>query len=597
MRMSPILALLCCLGSGAASATLQEAEGFELILLDGFEDCPLAYRDLDLDTWGGDSDVRIVCGPPPAGYVATGGDCDDANAQINPAASEPEPDAQFLDENCDGVDGNAALAIFVAQPGSVAADCGTRALPCALSVAAFRAQSTGRTQAYLQQGNYPIALRLETPGANLALFGGYDAQWRRANRNTNPSRILGGPVALVGGVGVQAAGGNYRLVDLLVEAPSTSQRNGSGDGLGSYGVRAIDSTSVTLLRVTISAGNGANGLSGGDGTSATQAPAQAGATGGDGAELNVACNNTTRGLGGPAGINASCVSGTRPTNGGNGGSGGTMDTGCDVFDLDLDARPGINGSSAAFTTVTNGLGGAGGSGTNSCGPTTGGSAGLTVHGVGGSASGVSARGALVLVPLASSWVADAGNSGSLGLDGSGGGGGGGAGGCDVGTDSYGAGGGGGGAGGCRAPATGSGGRGGGGSFGVFAVNATIAVQNSTLVRGTGGSGGPGGDGGLGQPGGGAGQVGLHPGGAIAGLGGAGGDGGNSGAGGGGAGGISTGIFAFQATISANAGNAFSGGAGGAGGTGGVGGTVGASGANGPAGTLASTFTCAAAAGC
>lgn len=578
--------ILCCLCIAPAQAAVHATDGFELILLDGYEDCPLAYRDADLDTFGGDSDVRIVCGPPPAGFVAIGGDCDDNNALINPAVLEVEPDAQFADENCDGVDGNASLAIFVAQPGSGAANCGSRALPCALSVALARAQAAGRTQAYLQRGDYPLTLLLGSAGVTLAFFGGYDFDWRRANRTTNPSRILGGPVSGVGGVGVQASGGVYRLVDVLVEAPSTSLRNGQGDGLGSYGVRALDGANVTLTRVSVTAGNGAAGLAGANGVSATQTPAQGGLTGGNGAQFQTFCNDTTRGLGGNAGTNPACAL----ADGGNGGSGGTMDTDCGAFPVpNLDARPGVRGSDAEFSQGTIGQGGAGGSGLSACGPTVSGGNGRTIDGSGGGATGMTPRGSM----LGSTWVADSGNAGSLGLDGTGGGGGGGAGGCDVGTDSYGAGGGGGGAGGCRATVAGGGGRGGGGSFGVFASNAAIVVQNTTIVRGTGGAGGSGGAGGLGQPGGSAGQVGSNPGGASAGLGGSGGRGGHSGGGSGGAGGVSASIFTFLSS-SVVTGNTFSGGAPGAGGAGGSGGVPGA---DGPAGQFAGTFTCASGSGC
>ena len=40
------------------------------------------------------------------GYLLEGDDCDDTDASINPAADDPEGDG--IDQNCDGVDGNAS---------------------------------------------------------------------------------------------------------------------------------------------------------------------------------------------------------------------------------------------------------------------------------------------------------------------------------------------------------------------------------------------------------------------------------------------------------------------------------------------------------
>lgn len=60
----------------------------------------LFYRDADEDTYGDDADAVTSC-EAPAGYVATGGDCDDAGAAINPDALE---DCAEGDLDCDGDD-------------------------------------------------------------------------------------------------------------------------------------------------------------------------------------------------------------------------------------------------------------------------------------------------------------------------------------------------------------------------------------------------------------------------------------------------------------------------------------------------------------
>ncbi len=64
------------------------------------EDLPTAtyYQDADGDGYGNSSISTIAC-QAPAGYVANSGDCDDANAGVNPDASEL---CDGIDNNCDG---------------------------------------------------------------------------------------------------------------------------------------------------------------------------------------------------------------------------------------------------------------------------------------------------------------------------------------------------------------------------------------------------------------------------------------------------------------------------------------------------------------
>lgn len=584
-------ALSCAAAVPAAQAATDEPDGFELILLDGYEDCGLAYRDLDADTYGGDSDVRIQCPPLPAGYVALGGDCNDANPLINPGVAETAPDAQFLDENCDGVDGNVALALFVAPGGSNAANCGMRDLPCSIVVAPSRALTLGRTQLYLRAGNHAGMPPLSGFNGGLAFHGGYDANWVRAPRAVNLSRIDGGFVAQVGTVGAEFANGNYVLNELEVAAPSAATTLPGGIGATSYGVRVLSGAALSITRSTISAGAGFPGGNGSNGSNASQSAAPTGGTGGAGEQFLTVCNDSSRGSRGSAGINA-CPGG-RSASGGQGGLGGTMDASCSglggtCFGSDCNATSGTNGLNAAFVSGPFGTGGAAGV---PCAGSSGADPGIVTDGSAG-AGGPNSRGQLLLAPPR--WQGFAGSGGTLGDNGGGGGGGGGAGGCDTGTDSYGDGGGGGGAGGCRAPIAGGGGNPGGGSIAVFAVQAlSLSISNSTIVALGGADGGFGGNGGTGQPPGTGGPGGSGPGGADGGNGANGGRGGHAGGGGGGAGGVSVGVFAFQVTpaISNVAPQIAPPGQGGSGGGGPVGGQSGANGAS------STVLTCVAAAGC
>lgn len=61
------------------------------------EECVTYYRDADGDGWGDPGD-SVTATSPPAGYVATSGDCDDTDRYIYPGASER---CNGLDDDCD----------------------------------------------------------------------------------------------------------------------------------------------------------------------------------------------------------------------------------------------------------------------------------------------------------------------------------------------------------------------------------------------------------------------------------------------------------------------------------------------------------------
>ncbi|MGB0639521.1 MAG: putative metal-binding motif-containing protein [Myxococcota bacterium] len=61
-------------------------------------DAPTWYRDADGDTFGNDDVAEISC-DEIAGYVLTSGDCDDADARINPDGTET---CNSADDDCDG---------------------------------------------------------------------------------------------------------------------------------------------------------------------------------------------------------------------------------------------------------------------------------------------------------------------------------------------------------------------------------------------------------------------------------------------------------------------------------------------------------------
>lgn len=58
------------------------------------------YQDADADTWGNSSVSVLTACVPPASYITRRFDCNDANASINPGATEITGNS--VDENCNG---------------------------------------------------------------------------------------------------------------------------------------------------------------------------------------------------------------------------------------------------------------------------------------------------------------------------------------------------------------------------------------------------------------------------------------------------------------------------------------------------------------
>jgi hypothetical protein len=479
-------------------------------------------------------------------------DCRPDDPNINPDA-EDRPDAAAVDSNCDGIDGDMEVSLFVNVSGGTDAGECTLENPCAtIGRAMDLAVPAGRWDILISLGVYSLTSQGYPSGIlamrdGVSLYGSYDAtlDWARAFGGT-PTEIRGRIDA------EQVSGLATYLADLTISGPDAT-----GTGESSYTVYVNGAgDNLTIARNVISAGAGTNGANGVDGTEAPSlARAASGSSGEPGQEFATACNDTDFGAGG-----AGAGSGGRA--GGAGGDGGRMDAECSSIGLPIDATATAGNSGERAALYSSGGFGWYGNGGLACSAGQPGMSGRTVihgiHGLPGSGGWISAG----------EWVPAAGGNGALGQDGTGGGGGGGSGGCDVGVDEYGAGGGGGGAGGLRASGAGTGGQGGGASIGLFITSATPRVTSNRFVLGTAGRGGNGGNAGLGQPGGWGGPGGAagSPDGGPGGDGGDGSNGGNSGMGGGGAGGMSVGILIDSASSNPTmTGNTFEGGIAGAGG--------------------------------
>lgn len=454
-------------------------------------------------------------------------DCAPRSASINPGASDA-PDLAFVDANCDGIDGDAARAVFVSPSGSDDAS-GTLTRPLRTLRAAVTTADAAGKDVYAASGTYPEELRL---ASRVGVYGGYAPAWTRSL--TNATRITGAATAAGDTEGALALNvSTTTTVQLVTLAPGAP----TAFGASSYGLRGLHSSGLRLERVSVLGAPGAAGAPGSGGVD--------GARGGDG---GIGGRSPGFGRGGTSpvlhigGQGGNCCSGVH----GESGAPGWLLT-ADVFGLKGGAGgPGGNGGSG-HTAGARGESGASGR--------------FLVNEGAGARPGNA-------TPGTGLWRGYDGQSGFPGSDGHGGGGGGGGGTDDCTFCGYDGGQGGGGGGGGQAGGGARGGRAGGGSFGIFLSDSARAlVRDSVVTASDGGRGGAGGAGGRGGAGG-VGGAGEPPGGSD---GSAGGDGGPGGAGspggngGGGAGGPSAAIVGLERAQAA--GTTARHGAGGAGGGG------------------------------
>ncbi len=438
------------------------------------------------------------------------------------------PDMAFVDANCDGIDGEVTNGIFVASvaAGGNDANPGTRAQPVVTVAKALQLATTqNKRDVYVAAGTYGSQL-LVTNVSGKIIAGGYAAPtWRRSLVNTT-TFAQHEP-------GAEGRGRRWRHA-AVHHLPRGERSTNAGDS--AYGAW-VESSTVTLEALSITAGTGANGVDGTNGTYGTVGGN--GGAGDRGCEYDPSigpdlCGQCTEPSVGTPGA-SSC--------GEPGGAGGTPG-----WSIDAPAGNGATGSPGSGGAL-GGIATAIESGDAGTGPLTAGQDGVD------GTNGTNGTGGLGLGS-----VSDAGYSLANALPGltatngrSGGGGGGGGGGC--GNDllglnlfclcfSYGSSGGIGGAGGC-AGGVGLSGGGGGASIALYEWQSNVTATNVAFTTSNGGNGGKGG---LGAPGG-LGGLGatsnLDPGqqgdSGRGGKGGKGGKGGTSGHGGGGGGGPSLGV--------------------------------------------------------
>ncbi len=468
----------------------------------------------------------------PLACALAGGDagvCVDG-ACVDPCdAGVDLPDDDFVDANCDGIDGHEALAVFVAplQHGGDDFNPGTRDLPkLTIQEGIDTALAEGKTQVLVSAGTYegPVTL-----AAAIGVYGGFHKPvgWLRAPEYVTTVEVTA-PDAQGAQIGVVAH-------DLSTDTPTAFDRfhvvlaDNVAAGGSNYGVHALDAPGLVLSNLVLEIGKA------GDGTSRTTPGAKptvygaAGTYGESGSESDTSawCKQYGSPDTGDGGAKPACPWGASAGWGGWGGSAGYHDG---------KGSSGSAGGSNGDSTATGGSPGDGHYGSGDAGaPGTSGAAGI--NGSSGAAFGAFEGGLYAPANGGHDLPATDGKGGAGG--GGGGGGGGGVNGTVFTCYGYGGAGGGGGAGGCGGQ-RGLSGDGGGAAFGVLAVGGQPVVRaiDATLAGGgAGGAASKGGDGTTGGSGGSGGGTSVENAGS-GGPGGKGGDGGRGGHGGGGGGGPS-----------------------------------------------------------
>ena len=399
----------------------------------------------------------------------------DAAPRCVPEGGIDEPDDDFQDTNCDGIDGDVSAAVFVAPSGSDTAGGSMTAPVQTVKHAVELALAAGKS-VYVCDGQYEEAVELATAG--VSLYGGYDCTrgWQRErDRATFAPRS-----------GVPFTARNV-TAPLVVDRLAFRAPDALGSGGSSVAASIVSAKDVRFRNVLFAAGNATDGASGAvldDSSTANFWPTNfaanavpladatmcAKARGGTPLMGGADCGKVSLGATGPS---VSCADGTE-VQGGPGGNG-------DNWALAAPQTPGEDGLPSSGVSRNGSIGADGDPGE------------AAASGFGDLNDGTYVG-------------SNDGKNGGLGRAGqSGRGGDGGYTGTSSSTDNIvhfapGGGGGQGGYGGCGGKG-GNRGRAGGASLGLIVVASAVSIEHSTIQTGRGGNGGGGSDGTSGLPGG------------------------------------------------------------------------------------------------
>lgn len=179
--------------------------------------------------------------------------------ECQPTSKTDDPDDEFTDANCDGIDGDARHAIFV-SPDGFDSDIGSIEKPVqSIGQAVLLAKDEGLA-VYVCNGTYRENVVVDAP---VSVYGGYDCtrEWKR----TKDVAILqsGAGLPLL----VKNVNGKVHLERLAFRAPEAV-----GAGQSSQAAAIIGSSDVSLSQVELKAGSGTAGVAGAKGADAYASP-------------------------------------------------------------------------------------------------------------------------------------------------------------------------------------------------------------------------------------------------------------------------------------------------------------------------------------
>src|SRR4051812_25134262 len=271
-------------------------------------------------------------------------DCDDFDAAAHPGAVD-RPDLRFEDTNCDGIDGDAAKAVFVDAGAGQDSRSGSREFPKKTLANAISAAKAQGKDVYVAAGTYAESVNLESA---IGIYGGYTPSFG--------ARVTSEPTTISGGQWGAIADGDTGVVLQLLTLRGGDQ---AAAGASSYGLRAINGATVALERVTAEggrAGAGGVGLSGttpgqaASGLNGSAGSCGAGTFGSGGLGGSQSAGRGGRGATAPEQIGAPGLPATGP-GGGAGGAGAALGGLANAGSAGAPAAgPAAAGQGAAFTS-------------------------------------------------------------------------------------------------------------------------------------------------------------------------------------------------------------------------------------------------------
>lgn len=261
-----------CSSSGSADSGGLDDSGGD----GGAADSPSRARAVGKDAGdagsGGSSDAEA--GPAGAGGEAGAGGAagDDSVPSCVPTGPGDLPDDDFADSNCDGIDGDKRVAIFVSPDGKDGND-GSFGSPASTISKGIELAAAKGKDVYVCTAEYAENVVVETTAVNI--YGGYDCvTWSRDNQRASVVPASGIALTL------------RNVTAMTVDRMQFVAADAKDAGASSIAAQIMASDQVVLSHLELTAGNGAPGQSGKAVKGARQA--QAGADG----EAGTRCNPT-----------------------------------------------------------------------------------------------------------------------------------------------------------------------------------------------------------------------------------------------------------------------------------------------------------------